>query len=134
MSRFDDIAANSRRVVDSGSASSATEFEYRRLTSNRGVEPRTWTAWRPFTGLPTAGRSTETWDELRKVFKNVETLTLRSPDNLPSPVLTQGDQVRDSAGITWAVMGTGSSGPGTVAYSMQRETPLRGDEARQGGT
>jgi hypothetical protein len=133
MTRYDEIRGNSQAVIASASGLGRI-WEYRRLTSNRAVEPRTYGVWTPFIALDTGGRAQQEYDEQRRGFMDVQVLQLRAMDSDPSPRLTPGCQVR-VAGETevWAVMGVNSSGPGTLAYTLKRDLPLLQDENRKGG-
>jgi len=132
-SRFDLIAANSRMVLRSEGIGLSVTWEYRRLTSDYGVEPRTYDDWTEFACLPTSGQHVETFDGNREVFRQDASQRIRSPDDEVSPQLVQGDQVKDPTGVTWAVTGVGSSGPGSVAYTIVRDTGLLADGDRKGG-
>lgn len=135
MDRFEVIAANSRQVVGQSAQTSGRVMQYRRLTSDKGVEPRVYTDWEEFTALPTAGQNTEVFDADRGAHKSAFTSRIRAADDDPSPPLTQGDQVLDPVDSSvWAVMGQGSSGPGTIAYTLTRDRPLMADQGdRKGG-
>jgi hypothetical protein len=133
MSRFDQIQSNSRAVLRSDSTGLSTVWQYRRLTSNPGVEPRTYTDWEDFDTLPTSGQHTESYDGDRATFTQSASQRIRSPDDEIVPPLEQGDQVKDPAEVVWAVMGVGTSGPGSIAWSITRDTSLMADGDRKGG-
>lgn len=133
MSRFEQIEANSRAVLRSDSNGLATVWQYRRLTSAPGVEPRTYSDWADFDTLPTSGQHTEGYDLERATFTQSASQRVRCPDDEISPPLEQGDQVKDPKEAVWAVMGVGSSGPGSIAYSINRENGLMADGDRKGG-
>jgi hypothetical protein len=133
MSRNDVIAANSRRVVGNYSESSGTPFQARRLTSDYGVEPRAYSDFFSFFGLLSSGGNSEAYNPDRSAHTITYTARLRTADDSPTPALKQGDQVLDADGILWAVMGAPTSGPGTIAYSLERQGPLLADGDRKGG-
>lgn len=133
MSRFDVIRDNSRLVLRSDANGLSTVWQYRRLTSVLGVEPRTYSEWVEFDALPTSGQHSENYDADRSTFTQNSVQRIRCPDDEISPPLEQGDQVQDTDGAVWAIMGIGSSGPGSIAYSITRDTSLLADGDRKGG-
>lgn len=135
MTRNEIISANSRAVVGSSSFTIGVEggYQLRRLTSKITASPRTYSDWEDFTGLQTRGQHSQQFDPERNEFSRVATGFVRCPDDAPSPILTQGDQIKDADGMTWAILGVSSSGPGTVLYAYGREDILLGDALRGGG-
>ena len=133
MSRFDHIAANSRKVVGQSSETSGIVLQFRRLTSDYGIEPRTYSDWEEFTALPTSGMNAEVFDVDRGGHRLAYTARIRAADDSRTPLLKQGDQIVNAQDLVWAVMGVGSSGPGTVAYSVSKDRMLMGDQDRKGG-
>lgn len=133
MSRFDHIQENSRAVLRSDANGLSVVWQYRRLTSVVGVEPRTYADWRDFDALPTSGQHTENYDQDRATFAQAASQRIRCPDDEISPPLEQGDQVKDPRDAVWAIVGIGSSGPGSIAYSITRDTSLLADGDRKGG-
>jgi hypothetical protein len=128
--RLDVIKRQSRDVITEHLSET---WEYRRLTSVMGREPRTYETWTEFPALATAGSNFENYDPNRDVFKQSTVQRIRTTDEATDPPLGQGDQVRGPNGSVWAVSGVATSGPGTVAYSLSRETGLTGDADRKGG-
>jgi hypothetical protein len=134
MTRNDIIKANSRSVVNDSTNSLAETWNFRRLTSKYGEDPRTYDAdWTEFQGLGTRDANTEQYDDRRQVWYRSNTNFVRAPDNLPSPKLKNGDQVKDPNGSVFAVVGVSSSGPGTIQYALTREEFLYADAERGGG-
>lgn len=133
MSRYAQIESNSRAVLRSDANGLATTWHYRRLTSDPGVEPRTYTDWEEFAVLPTAGQHVEKFDQDRSTFSQASAQRVRCPDDEVVPPLEQGDQVKDDHDDVWAVMGVSSSGPGSVAYAVERDKGLMADGDRKGG-
>ena len=134
MNRYEKIQTRLREVVGTSSRSLGTTWSFRRMTSAYGIEPRTYDAvWMLFTGLGTAGSFQELYDQDRREWRRAEVQRLRSADNEILPPLKNGDQVKDAEGAVWAVVGSPTSGPGSVAYTLERDKPLLADQDRKGG-
>jgi len=134
MSRNDVIIANSRNVLRGDDGLGTKTWEYRTLTSKVTDNPRIYSEWMPLDGaLPVRGRSDQAYDQERSIWNRITAGFLRCPDDIPDPLLTQGDQLREDETTIWAVLGISSSGPGTVLYAYGREDALLGDAVRGGG-
>lgn len=105
--------------------------QYRKLTSKASAEPRTYGDWLDITGLFSQGKTSQVFDVEKNVYKDFTNASFRTADT--EPALDIGDQVMDSAGLSWAVAGVLSSGPGSIAYSMAREIGLIASRDRKGG-
>ncbi len=134
MSRLDEIKSNSRNVVNGSSVALSETWEFRRLTSDFGTDPRTYTDWDEMQALPTRDTHSQQYDDLRQAHFRMGVQFLRCTDDSPSPQLKQGDQVRkDENSPVFAVSGVSSSGPGTIQYALTREEFLYADGQRGGG-
>lgn len=134
MTRNDVIRSNSKKVVNDPSMGLGRTWSYARLTSNRGVDPRTYEpSWTDFVAIDTGGTAMQDFDEEKSRYRVLNYAPIRCAEDDPSPQLKVGDLVRSPEGITFSVDGIQQSGPGTVRYSVVRDDTLRGDLARGGG-
>lgn len=134
MSRLDSIKSNSRAVLNGGSSSLTEVWTYKRLTSSYAASPRTYEdLWTNFNALPTRGMMQQVFDSERQIHTNAETGVIRCSDEDPTPRLKQGDLVQSPDEVTWAILGVGSSGPGSIAYILGRDEALLADADRKGG-
>lgn len=132
MGRLDTIKAQTAAVLGLGPAGMVEGWQYRALSGLPTAQPRAYTDWGEIHGLPSERRVVETYDADRQVSARQETQKFRV--NQYQPILYPGDQLQDPAGLVWAVLGTQSSGPGTVAYQIAREIGMLGQAAdRKGG-
>jgi len=134
MTRNDIIKANSRSVLNDSPNSLSETWQFRRLTSNYGEDPRTYDVdWTDFYALGTRDTDSEQFDDARSVWYRSSMNFVRATDDSPTPKLKQGDQVKDPNGVVFAVSGVSSSGPGTIQYALTREEFLYADANRGGG-
>ena len=130
---YESIQARLRLVVSPQSLG-VDSWRYRRLTSPYGVEPRTYsTGWNKMGGLPTGQAFRQFYDENSKQWRQGQFQRFRMPDNDPLPWLSLGDQLQDPGQAVWAVVEQPTSGPGTVAFTIERDLQLYGDAGRKGG-
>lgn len=132
MTLLDQIRAGTRQVV----AALGEAWTYKSRSSAPGVEPVTWGAAVPFVALP-SGRRVMLEDDGRTTSrKRVERQRLRCSDLVVIPV---GAEAIDPTGVVWSVAGPSgeshieSSGPGTIAYHLQRELTSATGTNRGGG-
>ncbi len=125
------VRASIRAILQTVPAYLGENWFYQRMTTGPADSPRTY-------GTPTTfavhitGRTTgEEYDERRQVWLRKERARLRVSDALAD--LHQGDQVIDPAGTLYAVRGIESSGVGTIAYTIERDIPLKAGPDRAGG-
>lgn len=129
MGRLDDIRETMRLVLAPNELSDT--FQYRKLTSKPSAEPRTYDEWYDIVGLPSQGKTSQIFDEKKGVYKNYSNMSFRTADTEPS--LEPGDQVMETTGRVWNVIGVLSSGPGSIAYSLGREIGVMASRDRKGG-
>lgn len=134
MTRNDIIRANSKAVVKSPTSGLGRTWTFSRMISNRGADPRVYEDfWTEFTTVDTGGSALQDYDEAKSRWRQLNTAPLRCAEDDPYPQLAVGDLVRSPEGVTYSIEGISQSGPGTVRYSIVRDTTLRGDMARGGG-
>lgn len=129
---YESIQARLQKVPVGGVLGVDT-WQFRRWVSPPGQEPRLYSAWYKLSGLPTGKGFRQQFDQDRTNWKDTDVQRFRTPDNWPLPWLALGDQLMDDARGVWAVVEQPTSGPGTVAYTIQRDTPLLADAGRKGG-
>jgi hypothetical protein len=136
---LDVIKANSASVVSNGPSGSVELWTAQSLISQPGVEPRVYSSLFDIYGLQTQIRQSQIYDNDKqnyKLFKvssfRVSTQTSLTGD-APAPTLYIGDQVVDTNGIYWQVLGIQSEGPGTRAYSIGYEVGAIAGPDRHGG-
>ncbi len=130
MALFDTIQTALRAVP--GYLAPTSSWSYRKMTSGPGVpmKERTYTAWITVDAHVTGRTTTEDFDAQGKVRRR-EVARFRVSSAVSE--LHQGDQVRDSSGNGYAVMGIVSSGIGTTAYMIEVEKPLKAESVNHGG-
>lgn len=129
---YETIQARLRTVVSQQRLGLGT-WQFRRLTSPYGNEPRQYSAWSRMDGLPTGQAFRQVFDENRQQWRQGFFQRFRTPDDSPLPWLSLGDQLLDPGQMVWAVVEQPTSGPGTVAYTLERQTSLLADQNRKGG-
>lgn len=130
MTLRDDIATALRRVVAVSTGLGAT-WQYRKMTSEPDVEPRTYGTATDIEGHQSTHVHQETFQTERGVWVREERCSFRVSS--ATTVLVQGDQLADPNGVYWAVMGVASTGIGTVRYDLSRQVPLLAEGNRGGG-
>lgn len=128
MALFDTIQTALRAVP--GYLAPTASWSYRRLTSGASAKERTYGAWTAVDAHVTGKTTTEDFDA-QGVHRRREVARFRVSSALAE--LHQGDQVRDSSGNGYAVMGIVSSGIGTTAYMIEVDKSLRAESVNHGG-
>lgn len=102
-------------------------WQYRLRTSGPSVQTATYGAWANVTAHATGLGAPQEWDDKRQAWKRVERIRVRISDAVA--VMHQGDQLKDTASVVYAVEGIASNAPntGTVAYDCARTVPLKGE-------
>ncbi len=130
-----DIAAIKTALRDVVTNVLATTAQYRTLTSNPGVDNRTWSAWTDINGVFNSKQSTQEYDNERQVWNIMWTATFRTSDVLD---LNQGDQLKtlDENGTTysvWAITGADAGSTGTIRYTLVWQEPILASGVNRGG-
>jgi hypothetical protein len=132
-SRLDTIKNLCGGVVANTSYGIAEAWEHRRLTSKPSVDPRVYGEWDELFGIATQGRETESYDPDKGTYKKYMNSSFRYSTQHTSLQIKIGDQIKSPEGLTWNVVGTLSSGPGTVALNIGREIGLISGPDRKAG-
>jgi hypothetical protein len=109
-------------------------WQYRQRTSGPAADTHAYGSYANVTANPTQRQMLSEWDDRRRQWKRSEKMKVRISDAV---ALRTGDQLKDSAGLEWAVVGIASHSPntGTVAWEVERDVPLRAEAGpgRDGG-
>ncbi len=107
---------------------------YRRRTSG-ATGSKTYGTWTSVTVNATSRILGQEWDDKRGAFKSTNRMKARISDAVSE--LEQGDQLKDPAGVVYAVMGVAAqaANTGTLAYEIARDVTMRGEAGpgRDGG-